>query len=83
MSNFLTFLAHGERSLLEFLDIFDDKKYFWIDQNDSNLYLTFSDIGDKLYDNTVNMIHYGLSDFKSRHIFKKKLEKILNSIVDV
>jgi hypothetical protein len=77
MSNFLTFLAHGERSLLEFLDIFDDKKYFWIDQNDSNLYLTFSDIGDKLYDNTVNMIHYGLSDFKSRHIFKKKLEKIL------
>lgn len=77
MSNFLTFLAHGERSLLEFLDIFDDKKYFWINQNDSNLYLTFSDIGDKLYDNTVNMIHYGLSDFKSRHTFKKKLEKIL------
>ena len=77
MSNFLTFLAHGERSLLEFIDIFDDKKYFWIDESDSNLYLTFSDIGDKLYDNTVNMIHYGLSDFKSRHKFKKKLENIL------
>ena len=77
MSNFLTFLAHGERSLLEFLDIFDDKKYFWIDKSDSNLYLTFSDIGDKLYDNTVNMIHYGLSNFKSRNILKKKLEKIL------
>jgi hypothetical protein len=83
MSNFLTFIAHGERPLLQFHDIYDDpdydedeNKYFKIDKSDTNFYLTFSDIGQPLYQLPINIIHYGLSGLKSREILRSKLEEI-------
>jgi len=83
MDNFLIFLAHGERPLLEFHDMYDDpdyhedeNKYFTIDKNDTNFYLTFGDIGQPLYQLPINIIHYGLSSLRSREILTEKLQEI-------
>jgi hypothetical protein len=83
MSDFLMFLAHGERPLLQFHDVYDDpdyhedeNKYFKINDSDTNFYLTFSDIGKPLYQLPINIIHYGLSSLKSQEIFTEKLNEI-------